>query len=193
MVRLHFEAAWAVDGERSLGGRACLYWQLIAGPTDMCMDLIVGIARHAQDHGLPHPYVDLLSARDGLSVRDGDLDSECVVGIQRWGARGNRCWRLGGCGGGAGAGDRRRARVRLRFGPTRTAAQQQAEGDSPADQCTRGPTSAFAHPFQPFSARRLSSLRAATTYCRDSPILYEAGGSQVPQPAFAIRDEQSAG
>src|SRR5215207_8144607 len=60
MVRLHFEAAPAVEGERSLGRLTGRYRQLIVLLTKVCMDLIGGITHHVQDHLLAHPYVDLV-------------------------------------------------------------------------------------------------------------------------------------
>jgi hypothetical protein len=67
MVRLHFEAACTVEGERPRGRLASPHRQLVALPTNMGGDLIVGITGHVQDHLLTNPYVDLLrSERSSL-------------------------------------------------------------------------------------------------------------------------------
>jgi hypothetical protein len=63
MVRLHIEAARAVEGEPPRGRLPSLHRQLVAGPTNMGVDLIVGIAGHIQDHLLTNPCIDLLPAR----------------------------------------------------------------------------------------------------------------------------------
>jgi hypothetical protein len=94
MVRLRFEAACTVAGERPRGRLASLHRQLVTLPTNMGVDHIVGITGHVQDHLLTNPYVDLLPARSGLPSIDGDVDGQCVV-IDRWGAgqTGRWLWR----------------------------------------------------------------------------------------------------
>ena len=79
MVRLHFEAARAVDGELALGRRApplleahSPVHQYEHGPHHR-------FTGHVQDHLLTNRHVDLLPARSGLPVRDGDVDGQCVV------------------------------------------------------------------------------------------------------------------
>jgi hypothetical protein len=62
MVCLHLEAARAIAGKFSLGWPASMHRQLVA-PTNVGVDLIIGITGHVQDHLLTNPYVDLLPIR----------------------------------------------------------------------------------------------------------------------------------
>ncbi len=80
MMRLHFEAPRAVDGELTLRRRNRLH---LARPTNMSMDLIIGVTRCVQDHLLTNRHVDLLPAQSGLPIRDRDVDGQRVVTSSR--------------------------------------------------------------------------------------------------------------
>jgi hypothetical protein len=80
MMRLHFEAPRAVDGELTLRRRNRLH---LARPTNMSMDLIIGVTRCVQDHLLTNRHVDLLPTRSGLPIRDRDVDGQRVVTSSR--------------------------------------------------------------------------------------------------------------
>jgi hypothetical protein len=53
----HFEAACTVEGERPRGPPASLHRQLVTLPTNMGVDLIVGITGHVQDHLLTRTLI----------------------------------------------------------------------------------------------------------------------------------------
>ena len=57
MVRLHFESACTVEGERPRGRLASLQRQLVTLPTNMGVNLIVGITGHVQDHLLTRTLI----------------------------------------------------------------------------------------------------------------------------------------
>jgi hypothetical protein len=85
MMRLHFEAARAVDAELTLRRRARLYLKLIARPTNVRMDLIIGVTRHVQDHllatgtliffplGVVFPFAMVMSMVSVLLLAAGEL------------------------------------------------------------------------------------------------------------------------
>ncbi len=82
MVGLDFEAAWTLQNERPPGRPTGLYGKLIAISTNVCVNFIVGVTDHVQDHFLAYSYVDLFPIRSGLSLDDDDVDGECVVRVQ---------------------------------------------------------------------------------------------------------------